>query len=372
MAKLIDVPGIGSQSAKLLRAAKITDVAGLAGSAAEALASDLADVNEKKRVAKRAPSATVVEKWIAAAKKLTGEPQGSDDVETADESAVYDYSEDADVLAMVADAPLAIPVPAEKLRDSGVTPSMVLEPILLTAIAEDVQIRVAQQEVAARRRRRQENAKLRQIQSVKASSIGAAATVTGPSGKVADFDMSRVKPMQDFMSEEALQKLQSNEMSDEDRERVRKHKLLTATLPETNAGVDKESRRYIKGVLHPLPTRVFLGSLVTILFMLWVPLSIAMALMMMILETMNVATFSRWWLLIPAFIPILGGIYLFFANTCRCRICGQKQFLPKNCLKNRNAHHIPVIGYIFPTAVQIALYKWFRCIFCGTPVRIKE
>jgi hypothetical protein len=41
-------------------------------------------------------------------------------------------------------------------------------------------------------------------------------------------------------------------------------------------------------------------------------------------------------------------------------------------LKNRKAHHIPVLGYVFAVAVHIVLFRWFRCTYCGTPVRLKE
>jgi len=61
-------------------------------------------------------------------------------------------------------------------------------------------------------------------------------------------------------------------------------------------------------------------------------------------------------------------IYFMFTGKASCPICNQKQFAPKNCLKHRDAHKLPVIGYMLPTALHAIYYRWFKCIFCGTSV----
>jgi hypothetical protein len=79
-----------------------------------------------------------------------------------------------------------------------------------------------------------------------------------------------------------------------------------------------------------------------------------------------------WFLVFPASLPLVGIAYLIWGMGGSCRICGQKQFLPKVCLKNSKAHHIRGLGHIVPVCIHMLLFKWFRCTYCGTPVRLKK
>jgi hypothetical protein len=47
-------------------------------------------------------------------------------------------------------------------------------------------------------------------------------------------------------------------------------------------------------------------------------------------------------------------------------------YVPKHCLKNRKAHHLPLFGYIGAVALQVMVFKWYNCTFCGTSIRIKK
>ena len=80
------------------------------------------------------------------------------------------------------------------------------------------------------------------------------------------------------------------------------------------------------------------------------------------------------WILLALFlaIPAVGIFYLICTSRAKCPVCGQRQFLPKNTRKNKKAHHFPLLGYIIPTALQALLFKWFRCVHCGTSIRLKE
>jgi hypothetical protein len=80
-----------------------------------------------------------------------------------------------------------------------------------------------------------------------------------------------------------------------------------------------------------------------------------------------------WWMIgVVSCLAVSVLFYLIWGIAARCRVCGQRQFAPKKCLKNRKAHHIPWIGYIFPTALHAIFYKWFYCTYCGTAVRLKK
>jgi hypothetical protein len=65
-------------------------------------------------------------------------------------------------------------------------------------------------------------------------------------------------------------------------------------------------------------------------------------------------------------------LYFLVSFHASCRVCGQKCFVPRECLKNKKAHHLPVLGYILPTALHMLVFRWFRCAHCGTPIRLKE
>jgi hypothetical protein len=73
------------------------------------------------------------------------------------------------------------------------------------------------------------------------------------------------------------------------------------------------------------------------------------------------------------FLPVPGAAYLIWAvGDGRCRICNQLLFVPRRVNKNSKAHHAPLLGYIVPTALHLLVFRWFRCTYCGTAVRVKE
>jgi len=143
--------------------------------------------------------------------------------------------------------------------------------------------------------------------------------------------------------------------------------IVRTTLAETNKGVDPSSRRYIRGVLHSYAGPFKVATYAYILAQLCFFLTFVGG----FLVIYNKEKF--WWAM---FSPILFliGLFLFFVLTrgAQCPICRQRQFTIRTCLRHRNAHHWPVIGYMLPTALHIILFKWFRCIYCGTSVRLKK
>ncbi len=70
MADLFRINGVASQYAELLECAGVDTVKELKHRNAENLAAKMAEVNEAKKLVRRPPSASVVNDWVAQAKKL--------------------------------------------------------------------------------------------------------------------------------------------------------------------------------------------------------------------------------------------------------------------------------------------------------------
>lgn len=148
---------------------------------------------------------------------------------------------------------------------------------------------------------------------------------------------------------------------------------LRAPLPETNAGKNPNSRRYIRGVLHTHPRSIHCAAWITLLLVMITPLAIlSSALLLLSRELPEKFSWSPQWLLIfPIAFPVLGIAWLLWGHSGKCRICGIKLFVHRTHLKNSKAHHLPLLGYVVPLCVHILLFRWFRCTHCGTPVRLK-
>lgn len=70
MADLFRIRGVASQYAELLKAAGVDTVKELRNRNADNLAKKMADINASKRLVRSTPSAAVVAKWVAQAKRL--------------------------------------------------------------------------------------------------------------------------------------------------------------------------------------------------------------------------------------------------------------------------------------------------------------
>ena len=150
--------------------------------------------------------------------------------------------------------------------------------------------------------------------------------------------------------------------------------LIRGPRVETNKGRDPQSPFFIRGVLHSHPVSLSIGAIVTLILAIILPLAIVSAGLLLLsdLVPLHFSWVPKWLLAFPFSLPVVGMGYLFFGLGGSCRICGQKQFVPRACLKNTKAHHVRGLGYIVPVAVHMLLFKWFRCTYCGTPVRLKK
>ena len=143
---------------------------------------------------------------------------------------------------------------------------------------------------------------------------------------------------------------------------------------ETNKGRSPRSRTYIRGVLHSHPVGLSIGAVLTLALGIMLPLAIASAGLLLLSGEWpeRFGWVPKWLLAFPLSLPLFGIAYVIFAMRGSCRICGQKLFVPRLCLKNSKAHHVRGLGYIVPVSLHMLLFRWFRCTYCGTPVRLKK
>ncbi|MFP6872932.1 MAG: hypothetical protein VCA55_05415 [Verrucomicrobiales bacterium] len=129
------------------------------------------------------------------------------------------------------------------------------------------------------------------------------------------------------------------------------------------------SRLVERGVVHPLPVRLVVTSILLLLNKVFL-LSLIIAFCVLI-ATGN----SR---LVPELLPFafvfipFGTAFLLIANRARCRLCSCPLFFVRLCRKHRAAHYLPLVGVACSTAFHLLFFKWMRCMYCGTAIRLRR
>lgn len=130
------------------------------------------------------------------------------------------------------------------------------------------------------------------------------------------------------------------------------------------------SRWVRRGVVHPRGIHTWLGAVVSVVFRVALLAGIVATVWLMItVETpgdyaMEVGIGA-------GVLVVLGLLQIHYAVRARCRICSCPLYFSKNCLKNRKAHLIPGFGYVVSAALHLLTFGWFRCMYCGTAVRLR-
>jgi hypothetical protein len=130
------------------------------------------------------------------------------------------------------------------------------------------------------------------------------------------------------------------------------------------------SRWVRRGVVHPRPLHTWLGALVSVVWRLAFVTGIA-AFIYLIVHVERPTDYKTEVIEGAIVLAVLACMQLHFAGRSRCRICSCNLFYSKNCLKNRKAHHIPGIGYVASLSLHLLVFGWFRCMYCGTAVRLR-
>jgi hypothetical protein len=288
-------------------------------------------------------SSANLQRWWNIASESSSEQE--EELPTAD---FINYELDPEVLEMIRNAPVAEALSARTLAEKNVPVSAIPIAVLLTEASGDISVRVSTKS--------QEKT---QITSLATSAVSHVNSISLRKKKE-DIDLSRIKNVDAPAEIAPLPKKDFN--------------LVTTTRPETNKGVSPDSRGYIRGVLHPKPVTVWWGALLTLFAQFAVPLGIV-SMALLLLKDQKQEAFAwvpAWFFVFPISVFTFGILYLTISHNCSCCICGQKLFVPKNCLKNKKAHRIAFLGYIFPIALHTVLFRWFRCSHCGTSMRLKK
>lgn len=396
MVKLTISSDLREEERDLLEAAGFENDRDLLSATAEAIHREMVKANEVLDLIDEAPAVETVEGWLrktrgeeqpkAAKKKskrkrakkgakkaarkavqrTTEEPATTKEPETpaqapaaedapAGEPVLVNYEADPDVQDMLAKSPVALPLPNRLLVEAKIPPSEIaIAPVLNRAESDlEVNVTVVQK-------------KLDTIGKPIRRASGLVEVTDFRAGKKREFDASRVRHIEDAASDPPPEP--SKEPVDE---RVR---LLRTAREKTNRGKDPNSVWFIRGVLHDRPFQVAFGCIILILFQISVPLAVIAAPLLMLSDN-EAGSFTwvpKWFLAFPIAVPVLGLLYFAISARVKCRVCGQKVLVPKHCRKNVKAHHIPGLGHILPLALHTLTFRWFRCTFCGTSVRIKE
>lgn len=413
MAKLSISPNLAAEELDLLEAAGFESDQDLLSADPEVVHRELVQANEMLELAAASPALEKVEEWIAstregsgsgakktarksagktakktakkaakkttrkstrktarksakkAAKKATAKtaPAVADEAvngEAVKEAAVerldapVNFEADPDVQEMLDRAPVALPIPNRMLADAGIRPSEILAAPLLNRAESDLEVNVS---VGEKKR------ELAGMPKRRASGVVQVADFR-PTEKVG-FDASRVRHIDETQDDPAPPPRAEVD------ERTR---LIRTAKETTNRGRDPKSKRYVRGVLHDRGLKVLIGCITVILLQISIPLAVVAA-PLLILSDVSREGFEwvpQWLLAFPIAVPVFGILYFAISFRVRCRVCTQRLLAPRQCLKNRKAHHIPLLGYIFALALHAVFYRWFNCTYCGTAVRIKE
>ncbi|MEI6675285.1 MAG: DUF4332 domain-containing protein [Verrucomicrobiota bacterium] len=365
MTDLSSIHGIGKESLELLEAAGFLDAETLAMAGVDDLVLELDRANKILQITNSAPTHTAVGSWITAACKRVGYVEQS----VAVSSMPANYEATAQGRQLLATAPLAIPLPASQLVENQLAVADIPPAILLNRFAGDLEIRVNARDTTQGAVPR---APLPGPSRPAASSVFVQLAEAAPSRL--DIDVSRLRSVADL--EKVGQRIPSSACPSRDDatpedERVA---LIRSPLEATNRGRDPRTRSYVRGVLHTHPWGMTAGAIVTLLLAVLLPLAVVdcALLLLAVLFPDNFSWISLWFLVVPCSLPILGILYLIYGVGGHCRICTQRVFLPRSCRKNVKAHHLRGLGHIIPMCLHMVLFRWFRCTYCGTPVRLKK
>lgn len=252
------------------------------------------------------------------------------------------FESDPEVQSMLDVSPTAELIPAELIKRTKLAVGDIPEGVLLTECQGDVAMKV----VSAR-------SKKQRVSTQKA---------TAPK-RTESLMTSRIRSFREHETEDHhIKPLDKGEQRD-----------IVTLSKGLNAGLTPDSRRFVRGVLHPEPMRVRTSAFFAVLVQLMLVLTVFGIPALILIDQMYDYPATTWWVIGLLSCSLLSAIgYLIWGLAARCRVCGQRQFAPKKCLKNRKAHHIPLIGYIFPTSLHAIFFKWFYCTYCGTAVRLKK
>ena len=143
-----------------------------------------------------------------------------------------------------------------------------------------------------------------------------------------------------------------------------------AAMPtERAANPDNLLRTMRRGVVYPNAPLLVFGALVS-LFWRVAMLAALVAVPWLVFVVPRASNYKQEILSVTGILLVLGITQLVIMGRIRCRICTCHLFHSRNTVKNRKAHHIPGLGYTASLALHLLLFQWFRCMYCGTAIKL--
>ncbi|MGK0185512.1 MAG: hypothetical protein ACI9R3_001290 [Verrucomicrobiales bacterium] len=134
---------------------------------------------------------------------------------------------------------------------------------------------------------------------------------------------------------------------------------------------EKVSRLVRRGINYPHPVMAFCSALFVLFFRFYMVVMI-IGLPIALIQLGD--TFNEYWIPTAVFIGIfflLGIINLVIISKVRCRVCSCPMFRSQRCFKNKKAHLLNGVGYVASLALHMVIFQWFRCMYCGTAIRVR-
>jgi len=359
MHSLKDIPGIHDTSLELLEAAGFHHCASLAQAGVDPLDRELKRANEILQITGDPPPREEIDRWIRAARKITGE----ENTEPATEAVMpVNFEVLPNVATMLEKAPCAIPFPGRWLSESNITVSEIAPGILLNRYIGDLEVRIEDRLPASHG-----------VPKPAVNQYVLVAEKTAPSRL--EIDISKIRTTDQAAAFPRSRRRSSVVTEQPPKASVADALELIEQSRSAKTGETKSRpRSHIRGVLHNDPWSVRLGALITLLLVALIPIAVVIPPLLLLADRdPEVYRWVRpWWIIFPFFLPLLALFWIISGYRCSCRICRQKWFVPKKHRKNAKAHHVPLLGYILPLIFHLLIFQWFRCTHCGTPVRLKK
>lgn len=170
------------------------------------------------------------------------------------------------------------------------------------------------------------------------------------------------------VSQKRIEKIEIAEKSSEAGEREGENQFRPLqTVQETRPQGERRNR----GMSHPDARRVRVAAFVTMMSLLAV-VGTALTLLWVVVTAVIYEREHEWWIaLLVLVFPVSLLLYLIIGCRVRCRLCGQRLFVPKHCLKHERARR-SIFGYTFAVARDAALFGGYRCMLCGTKTRLRD
>ncbi len=129
------------------------------------------------------------------------------------------------------------------------------------------------------------------------------------------------------------------------------------------------SRWVRRGVVHPNPGLLIFGAMVVLLWRVAL-LAAVLAVPWLVLAVPKPSDYTPHIVVAAGILAVLGVTHLIVGSRARCRICSCHLFYSRNCVKNPKAHSLPGLGKTASLALHLLLFQWFRCMYCGTAIRL--